>query len=598
MDILAFVERETARMAAVSSAGLDLAEVWLHRSPEAVSALVSAWRAHGGTSALPLTFEEFRRAVEGCVEPSDAMRRAWSRRLEAEGGPGFRDRAAALPGRLEEYERRQINRFVNHAERIVARYSLKGATARTYAHYLLTLPQSRRTFFRRWALPFPKAAGRAHSYLVASTGGGKSELIKALVYERVRSGDGVVLIDPHGELAEQVARLRAVAEAKDAEGKPRLVYFDPYLASKEGDITPVINPLERITTGTGKERVIGAIAQGVARVSDMPLTALMENVIRAVLWGLSSLDETPSLTTLAKALGDPKSDADAQALLATFDARLQDPVIRHYLKTAYLSHNLNPTREGIVNRIFGITMSPMLRNVLTGKSTIDLRAEMDRGAIMVFNVSEGQTDEKASAALGKFVVASLFSAAMERAALNDAEKREARDVFAYIDEADSMINESADEIMRKTRKYGLFLGLAQQNPFHDLPEKLAKTISNNALLKMVGSANDPGSARKLGEMVMADPEQIMKLKTGEFFFYTKTRKEGAQTRRAFVHNRLVKLSNLSNYVGWDEWQAVKEDQIARYYRHHKKERALKIDALRDRLDTGGRTVAGKAVAGT
>lgn len=588
MDILEFVEREAARQAEAGRDGLDLAEVRLAMSPEDVSAILRAWRADGALSALPLTYAEFARALGGCAEPSESVRQVWSRRLEAFGGPGFRKRLDAFPGPKEEYERSLSHDFASHAERIAARYAAEGATAASYAHYLRMLgPRVRKAFFRRWALPFPAAAGGAHSYLVAATGSGKSEYLKARVHEHVRRGEGVALIDPHGELAEQVARLREVAGARDREGRPLLVYVDPFLASPDGAVTPVINPLEGIQGGH-RERVIGCVAYGIARTVEDDLTTRMRLILKAALWGLSSLDETPSLVRLSEALGDPVSDLDAKRLLAEFQDRIGDPVIRKYLGRDYLSGNLAPTREGIRNRLFSVTMSPVFRNMLTGKSTIDLRHEMDRGAILVFNLSQGKTDPDLSVLLGKFLVSSLFSAATERAARNERERKAARPMYAYIDEADRYVNEAAEDILKYTRKYGLFLGLAQQNPYAHMPASVSDAVRQNALLKVAGSANDPGVAGKVGDMVGADPDEVMRLRTGEFFFRWKDPKAGPAVRRAFVHRRLMRASA---YVSWEEWEAVREEQIALYYRHHAKEYAEAMEARREALDTGARKVA-------
>lgn len=54
---------------------------------------------------------------------------------------------------------------------------------------------------------------------------GKSELLKTLILRDILRGDGsVILLEPHGDLSEQVAKL-----VKD---KTRLVYVDPFLGKK------------------------------------------------------------------------------------------------------------------------------------------------------------------------------------------------------------------------------------------------------------------------------------------------------------------------------------------------------------------------------
>ena len=43
-----------------------------------------------------------------------------------------------------------------------------------------------------------------HVYLIGSTGTGKSTLIGELVRQDMAAGEGLALIDPHGDLADQV----------------------------------------------------------------------------------------------------------------------------------------------------------------------------------------------------------------------------------------------------------------------------------------------------------------------------------------------------------------------------------------------------------
>lgn len=50
---------------------------------------------------------------------------------------------------------------------------------------------------------------RQHLYILGRTGIGKSTLIKNMITHDMRQGRGVVLLDAHGDLAEEVAGLVA-----------------------------------------------------------------------------------------------------------------------------------------------------------------------------------------------------------------------------------------------------------------------------------------------------------------------------------------------------------------------------------------------------
>ncbi len=75
---------------------------------------------------------------------------------------------------------------------------------------------------------------RGHIYIIGKTGTGKSTLIKNMTIADIRSGKGVALIDPHGDLAEDILHFVPEKRIKD------VIYFNP------GDLKfPIaFNPLE------------------------------------------------------------------------------------------------------------------------------------------------------------------------------------------------------------------------------------------------------------------------------------------------------------------------------------------------------------------
>ena len=54
---------------------------------------------------------------------------------------------------------------------------------------------------------------RAHIYIIGKTGTGKSTLIENMVMSDIKDGNGVALIDPHGDLAEKILALIPLANS-------------------------------------------------------------------------------------------------------------------------------------------------------------------------------------------------------------------------------------------------------------------------------------------------------------------------------------------------------------------------------------------------
>ena len=98
---------------------------------------------------------------------------------------------------------------------------------------------------------------RQHIYLIGKTGSGKTTLLRNLIVQHIALGHGVGLIDPHGDLAEELLHHIPPWRADD------LVYFNP------GDLDfPIglnllanVNPDERHLIASGIVGVFKSIWQ-------------------------------------------------------------------------------------------------------------------------------------------------------------------------------------------------------------------------------------------------------------------------------------------------------------------------------------------------
>src|SRR5437870_151868 len=104
-------------------------------------------------------------------------------------------------------------------------------------------PDNRITFFARTnfradrrLFGIRRADRRAHMYVIGETGTGKSTLLETLIRQDIEAGDGIALLDPHGDLVERV--LAGIPGNR----KRDLISFDvPDLVHPLG-----FNPLERV----------------------------------------------------------------------------------------------------------------------------------------------------------------------------------------------------------------------------------------------------------------------------------------------------------------------------------------------------------------
>lgn len=78
---------------------------------------------------------------------------------------------------------------------------------------------------------------QSHMYILGKTGTGKSTLIKNLAISDIKAGNGFALIDPHGDLAEDILNYVPIERMKD------VIYFNP----QDLEYPIAFNPLEKNT---------------------------------------------------------------------------------------------------------------------------------------------------------------------------------------------------------------------------------------------------------------------------------------------------------------------------------------------------------------
>lgn len=91
------------------------------------------------------------------------------------------------------------------------------------------------SFFFADKIYLPLSEKKRHVFIVATNGSGKSEAIKYLIFQEFKHDKtGVILIDPHGDLSEQTAKLKGKDNSK-------LVYISLRLSNEH---TPRFNPFD------------------------------------------------------------------------------------------------------------------------------------------------------------------------------------------------------------------------------------------------------------------------------------------------------------------------------------------------------------------
>jgi hypothetical protein len=289
-----------------------------------------------------------------------------------------------------------------------------------------------------------RADRRAHMYLIGKTGTGKSTLIANLARQDALHGEGFALIDPHGDLVEQV--LRTVPE----ERKTDLIYFNVPDTARP----LAFNPLEATQAGF-RPLVASGLISVFKKIWAEFWGPRLEYVFRSTLLALLEL---PGSTLL-----DVPRMLDDETFRGHVLAVVQNAQVRRFWLREYQSYPARFRAEAIApiqNKVGEFLVNPILRRIVgQPRSSFDLRHVIDEGKILLVNLAKGKIGEDTASLLGSMLVAKLGLAALSRAELPEAERR---DFYLYIDEFPSFTTNALAGMLAEMRKYRVGLILAHQ----------------------------------------------------------------------------------------------------------------------------------------
>jgi CxxC-x17-CxxC domain-containing protein len=283
-----------------------------------------------------------------------------------------------------------------------------------------------------------------HMYVIGKTGMGKTNLLENMAIQDIRNGEGVCVVDPHGEFAEKM--LRAVP----AERINDVVYFNP--ADKEFPVA--FNILEAVDED--KKNLIASGMMGVFKkiwpdVWSPRMEYILNNTILALL-------DYPGSTMLG--VNRMMFDKDFRKRVYP---KIKDPVVKSFWINEFDKWEDRFRKEAVAaiqNKVGQFLSSSVIRHIVgQPKSTIDMREIMDNQKILIVNLSKGRIGEDAMRLLGGMVVTKIQLAAMGRV---DIPQEERKDFYLYVDEFQNFATESFANILSEARKYRLNLILAHQ----------------------------------------------------------------------------------------------------------------------------------------
>lgn len=326
-----------------------------------------------------------------------------------------------------------------------------------------------------------------HLHVVGKTGTGKSTLLYNMLVDDLRSGRGVALIDPHGDLADAVLAAIPRHRTRDA------VVVDP------GDRAfPVAFNLLDCPQRSLEPLVASGIVSSFKKLNADSWGPRLEDILRNSVRALLEQENT-TLVSLLRLL---TNDSYRQHMTR----QIRDPTVREYWQVEFPAFDKRYRTEAIgavTNKIRPFLAHPILRNVVgQAPGKIHLREIMDEGRILIVKLSKGVIGEDAVGLLGSMLVTNLQVAAMSRADIAESGRKP---FFAYIDEFQNFATDSFATILSEARKYKLGLTLS-----HQFIDQLEETIRSavfgnvdNLLCFRAGAADAEQLANEFGDRVSA-----------------------------------------------------------------------------------------------
>lgn len=294
---------------------------------------------------------------------------------------------------------------------------------------------------------FKRKDRRRHHYIIGQTGTGKSSFISYMARQDIWNGDGVCVVDPHGDLVEDILQYVPKERAKD------VIVFNP--ADMERPMG--LNLLEAGTPEQQDMASSQATEIFIKIFGDEIFGPRIQHYFRnACLTLMEDPDEGATLIDVPRMFTDNE-------FMKYKVSKVTNPVVKSFWDDEYANTGDRERQEMIpyFSSKFGpfITNSIMRNTIGQAKSAFNIREVMDSQKILMINLSKGKLGTLNTQLLGLVIVAQIQMAAMSRV---DTPEDERKDFYLYVDEFQNFATDTFSSILSEARKYRLCLIMAHQ----------------------------------------------------------------------------------------------------------------------------------------
>lgn len=332
-----------------------------------------------------------------------------------------------------------------------------------------------------------------HLHLIGSSGSGKSSLLLHLIKQDLENSQGLCVIDPHGDLIDDVVGHIPNNRLKD------VILFDP----SDGEYPVGFNILQANTEL--EKNLLSSDLVSVFRRMATSWGDVMDSVLANAILAFVESSEGGTLFGLRRFLVEP-------AFRNEFLKTVSDESILYFWENEF--QNLaNKPQSSILIRLDGFLRNKLIRNIVCQKQTrLDFRQIMDQSKVLLIKLSQGLIGEENAHLLGTLLVSRLHQTALSR---QDSANRPY--FWVYIDEFQHFITPSMENILSGVRKYNIGLHLSHQGyrQLQSRSQNVASSVLSNCYTRVCFRLGDSDSEKFAGGFSFFDAKALQNLGVGE-----------------------------------------------------------------------------------
>jgi hypothetical protein len=298
-----------------------------------------------------------------------------------------------------------------------------------------------------------------HTHIIGTSGTGKSTLLCNMILQDIENGQGVGVLDPHGDLIDRILENLPPNRIED------VILVDPAdeeyavgfnILSAHSDLeknllaSDLVSVFQRLSTSWGDQ-----------------MNAVLGNAIRAFL----ESSQGGTLSDLRRFLIEPEFRNE-------FLKSVNDPDVVYYWKKGFSLLSGNKSVGPVLTRLETFLSPKPIRYMVSQKENrLDFADIMNGRKIFLAKLSQGQIGKENSYLLGSLFVTKFHQIAMSRQNMREADRR---NFWLYLDEFFNFITPSMAEILTGARKYrvGLILAHQELRQLQRDPEVASAVLSN------------------------------------------------------------------------------------------------------------------------